>query len=53
MNLKKIAQWLAIAALVGALVAFVAFKEAAIKIDGQTLTIEDFLDRELHIETGE
>lgn len=50
MNLKKIAQWLAIAALVGALVAFVSFKEAAIKIDGETLSLEDFFTREIQIE---
>lgn len=47
MNLKKIAQWLAIAALLGGMVAFVAFKEASIKIDGKTFSIEQWINYEI------
>lgn len=48
MNLKKITQWLLIGALVGALIAFVSFKEAAIKVDGKTMTLEEYISYEIH-----
>ncbi len=43
MTLKKLAQWLAVAALIGGLVAFISFKEAAIKIDGRTISLEELI----------
>jgi uncharacterized membrane protein YraQ (UPF0718 family) len=48
MNLRKMTQWLLIGVLVGALIAFVSFKEAAIKIDGKTMTLEEYISHEIH-----
>lgn len=43
MKLGKIAKWLAVAAVLGAIVAGVAFQEASIKINGETLSIQQLL----------
>lgn len=48
MNLKKITQWLLIGVLIGALIAFVSFKEAVVKIDGKTMTLQEYISYEIH-----
>jgi uncharacterized membrane protein YraQ (UPF0718 family) len=48
MNLKKITQWLLVGVLIGALIAFVSFKEAAIKVDGKTMTLEEYIIYEIN-----
>lgn len=43
MTLRKLTKWLAIAAMIGGLVAFIAFKEASIQIDGKTISLEELI----------
>lgn len=43
MKLKKIAKWFAIAALLGLVLAMAAFEQASIKIDGETMSIQELL----------
>ena len=45
MKLNKIAKWLAIAALLGLALSGIAFQQAAIVIDGETLSIQELLSR--------
>ncbi len=45
MKLRKIAKWLAIAALLGLALAGVAFQQASIIIDGETLSIQELLTK--------
>ncbi len=43
MRLRKMAKWLTIAALPGLVLAMAAFEQASIRIDGETMSIQELL----------
>lgn len=50
MKLKNITKWLVISALLGLVLAVSAFEQASVKIDGETLSIQELFSRDCEID---